>query len=402
MGRMTCALVALAIAVQKPAVKPQPLTPALKAKVIKQIGVILATKAFVPGKDFSTWPEVAIRHRKPLDAAKTPLAFATELYKALSEFGVSHLIAMPPGMGIDEKVKTFGFVVTRYKDEIVVTHVYAGTQAEKAGLKPGKVLSSYWYPDYPKTERVTVGYFDADHLEHTSTLTTENFVPSEKPDLLWFNKDAYVLRIPTFGTGYDSKLVEQLVHTAQKVPYLLIDLRGNGGGSPTAVDHLLGAFVPGGTRIGAAVSKEILRDFVKETKKSPSDRAAVVAWAPKSYAEIVADVKEKYNGRIAVLIDGECASGAEVAAQAFRDFAKAPIFGRRTSGQVLFMNWTDLPGGFSLYFPWRDHWTASGRRLEGNPVVPDVEVPEGSPEASPLPIPLRKVAMEWLRSHPAP
>jgi hypothetical protein len=376
---------------------PTPLTPALKTKILARVGKILDEKAFVPGVDFSSWPLVAGRHRKEIDAARTPREFAVALYGALSDYKISHLFVAPPGMRLGGTTRSFGFTAQRVGEEIVVERVYEGTAAEKAGLYPGLVLSTYWYLDYPKTDRVKVGYADEKGRRRTFVFREQDIVPKESPRLTRLADDAYALRVPSFLLGYDEKRVDALFARIAQAPYLVLDLRGNTGGSPAYVSHLLGYLLPDDTRVGAAISKEILRDYARDTKKSAKDRAAVVRWAPADYADVARPTKAKYKGRVAVLIDGMTGSAAEVTALALRDHAAAPILGTPSAGSVLFMNGSELPGGYVLYFPWRDYWTAKGERIEGKPILPDYEPPEDSPEASFLPEPLRRRALERLR-----
>lgn len=376
--------------------KPAPLSPALKKQIVEGIGNVLREIAFVPGVDFTTWPKVAQRHKKALDAARTPDAFAAEVGAALGEYGVSHLALVRPGKGPGTTVRSFGFYSTVYNDQNVVLRVYAGTQAERAGLRRGMILSTFSFPDFPNTDRIEVGHFDNAHVLRTATIGKETFVPRETPDLVWVDKDTCALVVPSFHDGYDKQMVEQCVRNAARFSNLLIDLRGNPGGSPDNATHFLGAFLPPGTRVGAAVSKELLRDYAKAKGKGPIDRAALVRWAPKAHTDTVPSVKATYKGHIAALIDEGTGSAAECVALALRDVAGTPIFGRRSAGAVLYANGCPLPGGYMLYFPWRDYWTARGERIEGHPIVPDVEVADDSEEAGLLPYPLRRKATEWL------
>jgi len=387
--------------------KPVVLTPALKHAILEGIGTTLRSKAFVPGVDFTTWPKIAHRHASAFASAKGPDAFALEIDRALFEYGVSHLSVIPPGRRPGAKMRAFGFVSNVYKGKVVVSHVFPGTQAAREGLYPGLILSTFDFPDYPDTDRIEIGY-EKGGAAWTTTIAKESFVPRQEVDLVWGDTDTCVLKVPTFSADYDEKTLEKLVANAARFPNLILDLRGNGGGLPQHATHLLGAFLPPGTRIGAAISPGTLRAYAKSVGRpaagqravgqSAADRAEMARRAPTDDALIVRRIPKPYTGHVAVLIDGGSASAAEVVATALRDYAQIAIFGTRSAGMVLFSDPAPLPGGYLLAFPYSDYWTAKGERLEGRPVTPDVEAAEGSDETSVLPYPLRLKAIEWLRA----
>ncbi|MGV3616907.1 MAG: S41 family peptidase [Fimbriimonas sp.] len=379
--------------------KPVPVSPQLKRQIIAGIGTTLKQMAFVPGVDFTTWPKVARRNQDWFDEAKDSTAFMEAVNDALSEYGVSHLsfFRLPATFG--QKVEAFGFTTTAHDGKTVVSQVFDGTKAEKAGLHAGTVLETFTFPNYPDTDTIEVEIRDGANRLRAVQIEKESFIPRVLPTLTWGDQTTCVLTVPSFSQdNYDQKGVEQLVRNAARFPNLILDLRGNPGGNPECTMHLLGAFLPAGTRVGSAISREMLKEFTRVTGKTQPNRTDVVRWAPKKHALEVAKLPGRYKGHLAVLVDGGSGSGSEVAAQALRDYANAPIFGRPSAGAVLFSNMMPLPGGYFLGFPWRDYWTAKGGRIEGNPIQPDVLAAEG-PEATNLtPWPLKKRAIEWLNA----
>lgn len=380
--------------------KPSELSSQAKGAAIAAIGTTLKQMAFVPGVDFTAWPQVVKRHREDLDAAKDTSQFMAALNEALAEFHVSHLSVAPNSVFQREKIRGFGFVSTVEKGKTTVLRVFDGTQAARAGLRPGIKLESFDFPDYPSTDKIEIGYYDRQRNYQTKTIEKESFLPIVKPDLVWGDSTTCVMVVPSFYAGYDKKLVEQLVRNAARFPNMLIDLRGNPGGDPDAAMHFLGAFLPDRTRVGAAVSKEGLQEFAKITGKTKVDPPALVRWIKPSMAMVSSKVPAQYKGRIAVLIDGGVGSAAEMVAQALRDHLGAPIFGVPSAGAVLFANAAPISSDYLLAFPWRDYWTVKGERLEGRPIQPDVPIALDSEEASLDPLPLRLKAIGWLKSHP--
>jgi carboxyl-terminal processing protease len=83
---------------------------------------------------------------------------------------------------------------------------------------------------------------------------------------------------------------------------------------------------------------------------------------------------ETYPGRLAILLDEGSASTAEILAQGMQDLKRARIFGTRSAGAALPSDIIRLPDGDGFQYPTASYTSSGGRVLEGNGVIPDVEV----------------------------
>jgi carboxyl-terminal processing protease len=92
---------------------------------------------------------------------------------------------------------------------------------------------------------------------------------------------------------------------------VVLDLRGNGGGSTDGANEALGLFLP-----GARLFPMKRRDGVIETERAPEP--------PRS---------DRWTGPVAALVDGESASAAEMIAGALGAYRRGPIAGSRTYGK---------------------------------------------------------------------
>lgn len=90
-----------------------------------------------------------------------------------------------------------------------------------------------------------------------------------------------------------------------------------------------------------------------------------------SYLDFVPD---PYPGRVVILVDELSASSSEEFAGSLQSLGRATIVGSQTPGRCLVANLAPLPGGGVLSYPYGQSQTPDGRVLEGNGVVPDVEV----------------------------
>jgi carboxyl-terminal processing protease len=182
-----------------------------------------------------------------------------------------------------------------------------------------------------------------------------------------------VIRLPTFYVDFEAKrrgdadarsatsdvagLLTEL--KAEKVDGVVVDLRGNGGGSLTEAVELTGLFVDTGPVVqvreaGGRVSVE-------------SDDAAGVAW----------------DGPLAVLVDRSSASASEIFAAAIQDYGRGLIIGETTFGKGTVQNLIDLdrfqnsrePRFGQLKLTIAQFFRIDGGTTQFNGVVPDLAFP---------------------------
>lgn len=343
--------------------------------LVKAIGKTLKTEAYAPGVDFSKWPKVAREHRGLFQQAQTDDQMALFVNRALSTFGASHVTLLTPEyMKAPFEMKGAGMFTATYPDkqETVVWKVFPGGPAERAGVRPGdqvleqKNLFSGFdgTPAKPVWMKVRRG-----KKELEFNLKPEQYEVFDREQLDWLNTTTAVLTIPTFTPHYNEKRVEALIAEAAMAERLVLDLRFNGGGKPWNVEHLLGFFLPDKTFFGSFIDRAGNTKFRKANPKGSLSQLA--AWAP--YKMRARRTGKPFAGRVVVLVNEMSGSAAEVAAQALQE-GGATVFGKATAGAVLMSDSQTMPGGFELVYPRFDYVSARGRRIEKNPVRPDVVV----------------------------
>ena len=129
---------------------------------------------------------------------------------------------------------------------------------------------------------------------------------------------------------------------------IIIDLRGNPGGMTETAKHLASWCSP--ERI----------DFGTMT----------IDGTPLAFRS--APQKGCFQGKIAILIDGESCSSSELFAAAMQDADAARIFGAASPGKCLSSVIVPMPDGFRLQLAFGDVRRANGGRIEGVGVTPDV------------------------------
>jgi carboxyl-terminal processing protease len=129
---------------------------------------------------------------------------------------------------------------------------------------------------------------------------------------------------------------------------LIVDLRWNGGGLAVQLQKFAGALLGEG---------KLLADTSTRNEKSQMLSTAY----PKPY-----------TGPLVVLIGPGSGSASEIFAAAVQDLKRGKVIGRRSAGGVLKALQFPLPDAGFVSLPVSNLWRASGRRIEGIGVEPDI------------------------------
>ncbi len=131
---------------------------------------------------------------------------------------------------------------------------------------------------------------------------------------------------------------------------IIIDLRGNLGGSFGTLIGITGLLIDKPIRIGT----EISRDGIEPRFVSPH--------------------KKNYKGKILILVDSLSYSAAEIFAAALQENNKAKVIGEVSAGEALPSLTKVLPTGAVFMFPVANFKTPKGNVIEGVGVKPDLNV----------------------------
>ena len=134
---------------------------------------------------------------------------------------------------------------------------------------------------------------------------------------------------------------------------VIIDLRGNPGGRLMEADAVLSCFLPA--------------DRVWATRTARSGQRIVLKTAGGC-----GDLEGPSDHDVAVLVDGQSRSAAELTPAALQEARRALVVGERTAGAVLISQDSVLPDGGRLTLSRSDFVTSGGVRLEKRGVTPDL------------------------------
>lgn len=133
---------------------------------------------------------------------------------------------------------------------------------------------------------------------------------------------------------------------------LVIDMRSNGGGLLSAVEEMLDYMLPEGVIF-----------YAKDKKGN-------------TYLEYTSDESAALDVPLAVLINGNTASAAEVFSGNVQDFGVGTLVGTTTFGKGIMQNTytTNSQGTRAIKLTVADYYIHSGRNIHGTGLEPDVEV----------------------------
>jgi hypothetical protein len=275
-----------------------------------------------------------------------------------------------------------------------------------------------------------VGFFRDRHLAVSETRPrpaagegkTEGAPPADEglPTLRFYDDGTAVLRLPEFGNSSKAPIDKLMADNRARLlstPYLVIDVRGNGGGWTAAYDAVLPLLYTDpvfrdGMDVWASPGNIASARAMAASEKAPAaireQARALLArmeQSPGRFVTMVEDGELRLDAvlplprAVAVLVDGRCASTCEQFLLDARQSRKVKVFGERsTRGLLDYGNalTTPLPSGERrMHVP-----TTRSRRLPAIPldlagIMPDVRLRKDEPDPVAF-------ARRYLKSAPTP
>jgi carboxyl-terminal processing protease len=245
-----------------------------------------------------------------------------------------------------------------------VVDVFPGSPAEAAGLTPGDVLTGIDGRAPPATtpadvaaalrgtpgSAVRIGFSQGGEVYETTIV--RRLVAA--PDVTGRVVDGGVgyVRLRTFGAQSAAQLDAVLAKLqGARVRAYVLDLRANGGGYRDAA---------------IAIGSHFVRGTIVTTQERTGKPAVFEA---KSATPTI-------GAPLAVLVDGDTASAAEIVAGAIQDDKAGTLVGTRTFGKGLVQETFALPDGGAIKLTTARYLTPAGRDIDGIGIAPDVVVAE--------------------------
>ncbi|HET9578358.1 MAG TPA: S41 family peptidase [Usitatibacter sp.] len=199
------------------------------------------------------------------------------------------------------------------------------------------------------------------------------------------------LRISQWSVGVTARALASLDELF-RTPGVIIDLRGNPGGSVHAVNQMLERFFTKRTELGRATTR--------------TGRPVSLFFGAVDIIRLHRTVKgdpNAYRGPVVILVDGLSASGSELFAGTMQATGRALVVGEPSCGCLLgFLGYAHVPGGADLAYSEVGFVMSNGKRIEGEGVIPDEVVPTTLADLQASRDRALERAQELLRTTPHP
>ena len=372
-------------------------SPEVRRETFEIVWRTVKEKHFDPDLGGIDWDSVHERYAPRVAAVTNDSQLYELLRQMLGELGQSHFNIIPPEAIIEDGVKEpptggIGIDIQMIEGLALITQVEKGSAADRAGLRTGYVIKQVDSTSVTqvaaqfakinssaaikrlRTTRgvlalvngkpgtsVHISYLDGRDRPGEVTCEREkmkgemsrrvgNFPPryTEFESRRLAGGIGYI-RFNTFALNLMDKIRDG-IRDMRDAPGIIIDLRGNPGGI--------------GSMSNAIAS---LLETRRTTLGTMRTRTGQVHFAvfPKENA---------YKGPLVIMIDGRTGSTSEIMAAGMQESGRAILVGERSVGAALPSIFEKLPTGALFQFAIADFKTPKGRLIEGNGVIPDIEV----------------------------
>jgi carboxyl-terminal processing protease len=362
------------------------------------------------------WNAVRVELRPKADAATSLDGVRAVITDMLGRLHRSHFVLLPAGGTASDPPMGEASVPIEFRitdpmipgmipgPKVVVTRANAGSSAERAGIRPGDVITRIddvavlaWFKDMaaaaphvderlvrldmwrrvmralsgPDGSSVALqfGHSDGQNVarvtrerEAGEVVTLGNLPPLhvhidhrliDTPA----KKHVGVIAFSIWFAQIDAP-VAQAVDAYRHADGLVIDLRGNPGGLAIMMRNIAGQLVATPELLGTMHTRENTLTFKANPRLSTDDGRSVLPFA----------------GPVALLVDDLTGSTSECFAAALQDLGRVRVFGRPTMGEALPARTKTLPDGDVLLYALGDFVTSKNRRVEGDGVIPDERI----------------------------
>jgi carboxyl-terminal processing protease len=291
------------------------------------------------------------------------------MVKALNDPYSSYMNAEETEMfmsDLDSELEGIGAVLGMSDKGVIVETPLKGSPAEASGIQTGDIIVEVDNEDIQglgllevvklirgeKGTTVTLGIIRENETGLIETKITRDkitldSVTYEKLDNLFY------ISINQFSDDtlkeFQNATTEALLSGAEGI---VLDLRFNGGGYLESAVHILGEFLDNESAA------------VQMVGKTPEYTKTIFTSGPSRLSDVP----------VAVLINQASASAAEIVAGSLQDFGRAVVIGETSYGKGTIQDVVPFGDGSTLRITIAKWLTAKGQDIDGNGIVPDVEV----------------------------
>ncbi len=331
------------------------------------------------------WDAKVSEMKQKISASDSMPQAMSEVAAALDALNDSHTYFLPPRHAYRHD---YGWQAQMIGDRCYVLRVRPGSDAESKGMKPGDEIAgingytpnreNFWKMQYvfnmlrPQPGlrlvlRSPVG--EQRQLDVAATVKEEQrevfgqtFLWEEierrksaaylgRSQFLQLSDEVGVLKFPQFL--FAESEIDGMIATARKHKALILDLRGDPGGSVETLKYLIGGFFEKEVKIGDRVGRSEQQPMIAKPHGKP------------------------FTGPLVVLVDSKSGSAAELFARVVQIEKRGTVLGDRSSGSVMEAKHYTYKSGIGMVTFYgasitdADIIMTDGKSLEHNGVIPD-------------------------------
>jgi carboxyl-terminal processing protease len=354
-----------------------------RIKAFDKVWIIIDEDFYDPGFNGADWTSAYSRYRSRIEAAKDDDEFYDLISEMLSELRDSHTTFHRPPVysGKKHDGSKVGVSVFPVEGRLTVIDVDSSSEAAKAGVKAGMFVTTFaGAPAQIRLEELRKSISKSagiatdrmltvlvSSLFFTGELNTAVLVGFESEAVAKLevsltrrandNPPTMTARQLDSGFGYirfnawvppNDKRFREEVRKLLTAPGMIIDLRGNRGGSFMTADYFF----------------------------QPGTLAATTVWrSGKTERGFTGKSDVNYEGKLIVLVDEESGSASENFAALIQESGRGLIVGRQSCGCLTSSYFESVKGGGRLQWSRVLVRTVKGNKIEGRGVTPDKVVP---------------------------
>ena len=263
---------------------------------------------------------------------------------------------------IDAKITGIGITISSISGKIVILDVLKNTPANKAGIKPGDILTKVNgkdvhgldLADVSKLIRGPIGSvvgveFMRDKKKISYNIQRREIeIQSVESEII--NNDIGYIKISSFIGLNVAEHFLQAIEQTKDSRGLIIDLRGNTGGLLPNALLIASLFIPNGEIVSVVDRNGSIMPLNAQRQTLIVDKPTVI------------------------LVDGATASASVILSGALSDYGIATLVGQKTFGKGIIQTLLSLSDGSGLKITTEEYYTPKGTTIHKVGINPDEEV----------------------------